>query len=197
MNIYQPVLDFEKALAEYCGSKYAVVVDSCTNALLLCCSYHEVKEVTIPKHTYNGVPMAIIHAGGKVKFCDEEWQEKGWYPLAPYPIYDSARLLTSNMYEGGFVCVSFHWGKTLNLGQGGAILHDSKEAKEWFERARFDGRRPGVPPKDDDFILGWHCNMSPANAAEGLTRLHFLPKHNDPLPEEKGYADLSKFKVFK
>lgn len=197
--MYKVVDDFEKALAEYCGSKYATVVDSCTNALLLCCDYHKVKEVTIPKHTYNGVPMAIIHAGGNVRFCeDDNWQEKGWYPLAPYPIYDSARLLTSNMYEGGFVCVSFHWGKTLNLGQGGAILHNNPFAQDYFKKARCDARTPGVLPKDDEItFIGRHCNMSPSNAAEGLTRLHFLPKHNDPLPEEKGYADLSKFKVFK
>ena len=207
MNIYQPVIDFEKAIAKYSGAPYACAVNSCTNALLLACAYNQVKEVTIPKHTYIGVPMSIIHAGGAVKFEDREWQKDGFYRLSPYQIYDSARWTTGGIFktirtgygymgQNHFFCLSLHWGKTLNLGQGGVILHDSKEAQEWFKKARFDGRTPGVHPKDDNPILGWHCYMSPRDAADALTRLHFLPKHNDPLPPDD-YPDLSKMEVFK
>jgi dTDP-4-amino-4,6-dideoxygalactose transaminase len=194
---YQVVEDFEKAMSEYAGSKYACVVNSCTNALLLCCDYFKVKEVTIPHKTYVSVPQVIIRAGGKVKFDQREWQSFGYYKLEPYPIWDSARLCTSGMHsKGQFECLSLHWGKTFNLGQGGVILHDSKEAQEWFTRARFDGRTPGVAPKDDEIIMGWHCYMSPRDAADALTRLSFLPKHNKPLLVETGYPDLSKFKIF-
>jgi hypothetical protein len=63
--------------------------------------------------------------------------------------------------------------------------------------ARFDGRKEGVAPKDQkDWILGWHCYMSPRDAAEGLSRLAVLPKHNDPLPNDD-YPDLSKLEIFK
>jgi len=193
--MYQVVEDFEKAIAEYCGSKHAIVVNSCTNALLLCCAYLKVGEVTIPHKTYNSVPMSIIHAGGTVKFHRKPW--RGMYQLKPYPIWDSARLLTSGMYKPGqFTCISLHWGKTLNLGQGGVILHDDDQAQEWFKKARFDGRTPGVLPKDDNFILGWHCYMSPRDASDALTRLHFLPRHNKPLPNDD-YPDLSKQEIFK
>lgn len=197
--MYKVVDEFEKALAEYCGSEYAVAVDSCTNALLLCCDYHEVGEVTVPNKTYVSVPQSILHAGGSVRFVDYEWQEMGRYQLFPYPVWDSARLLTSEMHQPTqFECLSFHWGKTLNLGQGGAILCDDEEAYEYFKKARWDGRTPGVAPKDDEItFIGRHCPMSPKDAADALVRLHFLPKHNKPLPVEKGYADLSKFKVFK
>jgi len=206
--MYKVVDDFEKAIAKYAGSKYAVAVDSCTNALLLCCDYFKVKEVTIPHKTYVSVPQAIINAGGTVKFdWHEWWQHDGFYQLKPYPIIDSARLCTSGMYgdissfhslKEPFVCISLHWGKTFNLGQGGVILHDSKKAQEWFKKARWDARTAGVKPKNDEItFIGRHCPMSPRDAADALTRLHFLPKHNDPLPVEKGYADLSKFKVFK
>jgi dTDP-4-amino-4,6-dideoxygalactose transaminase len=78
MNIYQVVEYFEEAIAEYVGSKYACVVNSCTNALLLACAYHKVKEVTIPNKTYNSVPMSIIHAGGTVKFDKRIWQNR-WF----------------------------------------------------------------------------------------------------------------------
>ncbi len=189
-SMHQVTEDFEEAIAEYAGSKYAIAVNSCTNALLLTCAYLKVKEVTIPHRTYVGVPMSIVHAGGTVKFHKEKW--RGMYQLKPYPIWDSARLLTSDMYKPGqFICLSLHWGKTLNLGQGGVILHDSKEAQGWFKRARFDGRTPGIHPKGDTFMLGWHCYMSPRDAADALTRLHFLPKHNKPLPDDD-YPDLSK-----
>jgi dTDP-4-amino-4,6-dideoxygalactose transaminase len=200
MNPYKVVEDFEEAIAKYAGSKYAVAVDSCTNALTLCCDYFKVKEVEIPKHTYVSVPQSIIHAGGSVKFIDDDdWQFTGMYQLFPYPIWDSARLCTSGMHvKDQFECLSLHWGKTFNLGQGGVILHDDPKAQEYFKKARWDGRTAGKVPKNDEIeFIGRHCPMSPRDAADALTRLHFLPKHNAPLPEEKGYADLSTFKVFK
>jgi dTDP-4-amino-4,6-dideoxygalactose transaminase len=196
--MYDVVDEFEKEIAKYAGSKYACVVNSCTNALLLACAYHKVKEVIIPSKTYVSVPQSIIHAGGTVKFINYKWQDVGFYQLYPYPIWDFARLCTAGMHtKGQFECISLHWGKTLNLGQGGVILHDDKEAQEWFKKARFDGRTQGKLPKDDQVIMGWHCYMSPRDAADALTRLHFLPKHNKPLPVEKGYADLSEMEIFK
>lgn len=200
MNPFKVVEMFEEAIAEYCGSRFAIAVDSCTNALTLCCDYCKVDEVTIPKHTYASVPQSIINAGGKVRFReDDNWQELGWYALEPYNIIDSARLLTSDMYEfSSLTCLSLHWGKTLNLGQGGVILTDHKEVADWLKKARWDGRTAGVAPIDDKItFIGRHCPMSPRDAADALTRLHFLPKHNKPLPIEKGYADLSKWEVFR
>lgn len=74
-------------------------------------------------------------------------------------------------------------------------MHDDPDADRWLRRARFDGRTEGVDPKDDDFILGWHCYMSPEIAAEGLVRLSWLPKHNADLPNSD-YPDLSKVPLF-
>ncbi len=75
MNSYEVVESFEKRVADYAGSKYAVAVDSCTNALFLSCFYLNVKKVKIPKRTYVSVPCSIIHAGGSVEFVDEDWIE--------------------------------------------------------------------------------------------------------------------------
>jgi len=209
-NPHQVTKDFERALCEYTGAPYAVAVNSCTMALLLAVAWHRAcgwprdvpladlqnHVVEIPKRTYVSVPMSIIHAGGRPTFRDEKWY--GTYQLKPLPVWDCARWFASSMYrEGEFQCVSFHWSKTLGIQQGGAILHDSPEADEWLRRARFDGRKEGVAPKDDTFpIIGWHCYMSPEVAAEGLVRLSFLPKHNDPLPNDD-YPDLSKLEIFR
>ena len=156
--------------------------------------------------------MSIVHAGGRPVFEDLNWY--GGYQLKPFPVWDCARRFTSGMYKGTgvmgcpafvnvdcsgqMVCVSFHHTKILGLAaHGGAILHDNDEADEWLRRARFDGRKEGVEPKDDTFpTIGWHCYMTPATAAEGLMRLSVLPKHNDDLPLS-AYADLSKLEIFK
>jgi dTDP-4-amino-4,6-dideoxygalactose transaminase len=194
MNAFSVVKQLEDEVAKYTGAPYCVAVNSCTMALLLVCAYLKVKEVSIPKLTYVGVPMSIIHAGGSVVFDDRDWE--GSYSLNPYPIRDSARRFTSGMYAGGYECLSFHWSKILGIQQGGAIIHDDPIADQWLRRARFDGRTEGVPPKDDTFILGWHCYMSPEIAAEGLVRLSFLPQHNADLPRSD-YPDLSLQPIFK
>ncbi len=170
-------------------------------------------KVEIPNRTYVSVPMSIIHAGGRPTFRDEDW--KGSYQLKPLPVWDSARWFTSGLYsgaqrlspggtmilenhfEGKMVCVSFHWSKTLGIQQGGAILHDNPEADAWLRRARFDGRTEGVDPLDDTFTqVGWHAYLSPEVAAEGLVRMRWLPKHNEPLPND-AYPDLSKLEIFR
>ena len=171
-------------------------------------------EVEIPKRTYISVPMSIIHAGGRPTFRDEEWI--GAYQLKPLPVWDSARWFTRGMYSGGgrpvvgplpvhfgyygpgqMACVSFHSSKTLGLEQGGAILHDNPEADAWLRRARFDGRTEGVAPKDDKFdMIGHHCYLNPSTAAQGILRLHSLPRHNAPLLNDD-YPDLSTIGIFK
>lgn len=215
-NPYQVVKQFEAALCEYTGAEFAVTVNSCTMALLLAVACMKQKlyspateprpyaengataglSVSIPKRTYVSVPMSIIHAGCKPVFRDEDWF--GSYQLHPLPIWDSARRFTSAMFVPNTMqCVSFHWSKILGIQQGGAILHDNPYADEWLRRARFDGRREGIAPKDDDFdMIGYHCYMSPEIAAEGLVRLSFLPMRNPDLRNDD-YPDLSKMRIFR
>ena len=210
-NPHNITKDFEKALCEYTGSRYAVAVTSCTMALLLACRWAagtgayeptasavgaRLYGITIPSRTYVSVPQSIIHAGFKVGFEDYEWS--GMYQLEPLPVWDSARRFTSSMYvEGQFQCVSFHSSKILADTQGGAILHDNDEADAWFRRARFDGRTEGVAPKDDTFdMVGWHAYMSPDVAARLLFKLSVLPKHNHDLPNDE-YPDLSLVEAFR
>lgn len=199
---YSIVREFEDALCDYTGAKYAVTTTSCTMAILLACAWARTqmgpKVVNLPKRTYCSVPMSVIHAGHTVEFENREWL--GAYYLHPVGVVDSARHFTGGMSVGFrdlFQCVSFHWSKHLALGQGGAILHDNTDADAWLRRARFDGRCEGVHPINDTFnVLGWHCYMSPETAAEGLMRLALLPEHNDDLPNDD-YPDLSTWEIFK
>jgi len=195
-NPYKIVKMFEEEIAEYTGAKYAVSVDSCTNALFLCCSYLKAEEVTIPKRTYLSVPMSIIHAGGEVIFEDVHWG--GIYQLKPYPIYDSAKRLTSNMYiDNSFMCLSFHIKKQLPIGKGGMILTDNKDAVEWFKKARYEGRSEKFYKDDNIDMLGWNMYMTPQEASVGLALMQNYPEHKEDLGEKGGYRDLTEFDVFK
>ena len=54
---FQSVSNFEKEIAKYFGSPYAVAVDSCTHGLELCLRYKKVKKLVVPKRTYISVPF--------------------------------------------------------------------------------------------------------------------------------------------
>jgi dTDP-4-amino-4,6-dideoxygalactose transaminase len=195
-NPFKIVEMFEETVADYTGAPYAVSVDSSTNALFLCCKYLQVETVTIPARTYLSVPQSIIHAGGNLLFSEKDWE--GIYQLEPYPIYDSAKRLTSGMYiPGSFMTLSFHIKKHLKMGKGGMILTDNKEAAEWFLRARYEGRSKVKYHEDNIEICGWNMYMTPQEAAHGLALMQNFPEHNEDLPENPPYRDLREFELFK
>ena len=195
-NPYNIVKMFEEEVSEYTGAPFAVAVDSCTNALFLCCKYYGVKEVTIPKRTYLSVPMSIIHSGGEVIFEDKSWS--GIYQLKPYPIYDCAKRFTSGMYlQGTDMCLSFHIKKTLAIGKGGMILTDNYKMVEWLKKARYEGRSEVNYKEDDIDMLGWNMYMTPQQAAHGLALMQNYPEHMPDLGENNGYRDLTELSVFK
>lgn len=195
-NPYKIVQMFEEEVAEYTGAPFAVAVDSCTNALFLACKYHNAKEVTIPKRTYLSVPMSIMHSGAEVVFEDCDWS--GVYQLKPYPIYDSAKRFTSNMYvPGTAMCLSFHIKKLLAIGKGGMILTDDYKMVEWLKKARYEGRSEVNYKEDSIEMLGWNMYMTPQQAAHGLALMQNYPEYVPDLDENNGYRDLTEFPVFK
>ena len=193
MNPYQVVRDFESYMASFVGRPYAVAVDSCTNALFLCCKYLNVEKVILPCKTYVSVPCAVINCGGRVEFEDYEWC--GSYQLKPYPIYDSACKLAKNMYQSGtFCCVSFSANKILKIGKGGMIFTDNQDAVKWFTKARYEGRDEVSLMEQEVFdFVGWNMYMTPEQAARGLVLASYL---DDYSVIEVKYPDLSKkFKI--
>jgi dTDP-4-amino-4,6-dideoxygalactose transaminase len=188
-NPFKIVDTFENTIAKIAGSKFAVAVDCCTNAIFLCLKYLNQKKttITIPSRTYIGVPSSIINAGYKVNFEDLNWS--GVYQLKPLNIYDGALRFKRNMYNGGFHCLSFHIKKHLKIGRGGMILTDDKIAYEWFKKARFNGRNE-IDHKLDCFnMIGWNYYMTNDSAARGLWLLSGLKEDMEDIPTD--YPDLS------
>ena len=198
INSWKVVEQFEERMAAYCGSRYAVAVDTCTAAIFLALKLKAPPYVRIPANTYLGVAAATIHAGVKL-VLDEPWDWSGQYLLND-GIYDYACRLRRGMFAremGGMTndpiaCLSFQYRKHLKIGRGGMLLTDNPNHAAWFRKARFLGRSEhnGVPE-----FLGWHAFMEPERAARGLALMDSLPNHNDDLEFE--YPDLREYEVLK
>ena len=191
---------FERKVAEYAGSKFAVAVDNCTDALFLCLKYLNCSEnllpIHIPKQTYVSVPMTIRNAGCQYIFKDIQW--KGIYQLKPYRIYDGALRFTKNMYiQDSFQCLSFHRKKVLKLTKGGMILTNDATAAEWFKTVRAAGRHPhkNILYIDEEFTeMGWNMYLPPEYAARGVLIFDQLPEFNEDAGGHDSYHDLTKQK---
>jgi len=188
---------FENKIAAYAGSKYAVAVDSCTDAIFLSLKYLKATEqITFPSKTYVSAPMAAILAGCDIKFVDYEWS--GIYYLDPYPIVDSAVRFTKDMYETGTLqCLSFQIKKRLPIGKGGMILTDDPEANRWLRVAAFEGRHLNVPYDKDEFeLIGWNMYMTPEDAARGVLLFDQLSEHHPDVCTQDDYHDLTTKEIF-
>lgn len=192
------VTNFENRLAGYGGSKYAVCIDSCSNAIFLMLKYLKIHNevLDIPKHTYASVPMQIIHSGNKINFIDLEWS--GEYYIGHTPIVDAATKFSKNMYlPHSYYCLSFHHRKTLKIGKGGCILHSDPKFDKWVRPMIYDGRHKYIPHDKDSYeSIGYHMYMTPEEAAKGLLLMQHVADVNPDTGSSKTYKDLSQQPVF-
>ena len=196
-NPWDVVKSFEQKVATYAGSKYAIAVDNCSNALFLCLTYNKCKgEIGIPANTYISVPFAIMHAGCKPVFEEKTWS--GTYALEPTNIIDGATRFKRGMYTPGTLhCISFHLKKVLKLGKGGMILTDDKNAYDWLQSASKIGRHVDRLYKDDYFdIVGWNMFTPPEQAAKAILLFETLGDDNPDAGGSETYHDLRKHPIF-
>jgi len=184
---------FEKKLAMYAGSRFAVLTDSCSNALFLSMKLRGVRgQVEIPAQTYVSLPMQIHHAGAEPVFRDLAWT--GLYQLGTTGIWDSAARFTRDMYvgSGALQCLSFQIKKRLPIGRGGAVLTDDPEEYSQLKYMSYDGRDLKLPYSSEMHVksLGWHCYMTPEDAARGILLMDMLPKVNEDTMTHEHYPDL-------
>tara|TARA_Y100000768_G_C23927301_1_gene658200 strand:+ start:619 stop:1269 length:651 start_codon:yes stop_codon:yes gene_type:complete len=188
---------FEKKVSKFCGSKYGIAVDCCTNAIFLSIKFiNKNKRIIIPENTYVSILSAINLANHKFKTSKIQWD--GSYFLSPYPIIDSATKFTKNMYtKKTLTCLSFHHRKHIAIGRGGMILTDSYKAYLWFKKARYDGRDLKINYfKDNISSIGWHMYMTPEQAYIGLDKLKKFKDKKKNLGSSityKSIKNLSKF----
>jgi dTDP-4-amino-4,6-dideoxygalactose transaminase len=193
--MFDVITDFEKEIADFFGSKFAVSTDCCTHAIEMCLIYNNIQSVSIPYHTYLSVPMTAKKLKIEWQWRDDSWQD--YYQLTEN-IYDAAVLWKKNSYiPGSFMCLSFQFKKHLSLGRGGMILIDDEKTYYDLVKLGYDGRRRDAPWAEQNVdSFGYHYYMTPETAQLGLdklpTAIHTMPK----TWSWKDYPDLRNMPIF-
>jgi hypothetical protein len=193
---FETVTNFEKKIAEFFGSPFAVAVDSCTHGVELCLRYNNVKSINVPKQTYISIPFLAKKLKLGLEWRTQNW--KDFYYLS-YSVIDAAVLWKPNSYiPKTFMSISFQYQKHLSLGRGGMILTDNEEAAIKLKKMSYDGRLPNIPWKEQNIdMVGYHYYMTPEIAEEGLIK---LPTAILNKPKEwtiNDWPDLTKLEIFR
>jgi len=190
---FNAIANFERALGELTGAPFVVMTDCCTHALELCLRYDKVKSCVFTPYTYLSIPMTMHKLGIQYGYYSNNLPHRqiwlGEYKFEGTRIWDSARLLKQGMYRPGQMqCLSFGYNKPLEIGHGGAILLDDKDAYKTLLAQRYDGRDLTISPWQDQkvFEVGYHYRPTPEDAAIGLEKLSTI----DTTPKYKEYPDL-------
>lgn len=194
---FDVVSEFEKQVANFFGSPYAIAVDSCTHGLELCLRYEKYDNITIPTRTYISVPFLANKLNLKWEWVNENWQD--YYYLGNTNIIDAAVLWREGSYiPKTYMCLSFQFQKHLSLGRGGMILLDNKESYDIIKKMSYDGREHGIPWREQNIkIVGYHYYMTPETAKIGLDK---LPNAIQTTPKQwivTDWPDLRNMDVFK
>ena len=174
---FDKVIQFEKEIANFYGSPYAVAVDCCTHAIELCLRYKNVEEIIVPRRTYISIPFLSKKLNIKLKWSDESWED--YYYLTD-EIIDAAVLWKEKSYiNNKFMCISFQFRKHLNLGRGGVILLTNYSDYLELKKMTYDGRVPDIPWREQNIkSIGYHYYMTPETAEVGLSKLSEAIKEN-------------------
>jgi len=195
-DLFDIIKMFEDKISKYTGAPYVTVTDCCTHALELSFRYLQTKQkidkVSLPAYTYLSVPMMLKKLDINFELIDQDWQ--GYYRFEPTNVIDMAVRFTKDCYvPGSFSCVSFGNKKVLQILRGGAVMTDNKQAHEWSQKARYDGRNlTNVPWHTQElFETGYHYNLCVEDCARGIILMDELSKSGDTNPDSIANAKTS------
>lgn len=189
-GMFEKIKKFEDELAEFSGAKYAVSTDCCTHAIELCMILDNIKDCHFTAYTYLSIPQLMHKLKISYNLIDEEWI--GEYQFYNTRIWDSARKLEPNMYKAGQLqCLSFGYGKPVDIGRGGAILTDSYDDYCVLSKLRYDGRDLSILPwqNQKSFSLGYHYKLNPEECVRGSKMLKRYKKSKNFQPKKVTYPD--------
>ena len=138
------VVEFEKKIADYVGSKYACSINSATNAIFLSLLNKNVI-VDLPSMIPPVVANAIITSGNKINFIDDvDWVGNSYilHQFDDYKVVDSAQKLEKNQFQRecnpqDLMIFSFYPTKPLSGLDGGMVVTDDYEKYSLFKKADF------------------------------------------------------------
>tara|TARA_B100001248_G_scaffold259759_1_gene246434 strand:+ start:1062 stop:1655 length:594 start_codon:yes stop_codon:yes gene_type:complete len=189
------VEEFEKKIANFFGSPYAVAVDCCTHGLEVCLRHTKEKIIKVPYRTYISIPFLANKLSLKLEWKDENWND---YYYISEKIIDAAVLWKKDSYiKNTFMCISFQFRKHLNLGRGGMILCPDKNSYNKLKKMIYDGRDPNIPWREQNIeSVGYHYYMTPETASKGIEKLPEAIKRNPKKWKITEWPDLRNMKVF-
>ena len=189
------VEEFEKKIANFFGSPYAVAVDCCTHGLEVCLRYTKEKIIQVPYRTYISIPFLANKLSIKLEWKDENWID---YYYISERIIDAAVLWKKESYiKNTFMCISFQYRKHLNLGRGGMILCPDKHSYNELKKMIYDGRDPNIPWREQNIeSVGYHYYMTPETASKGIEKLPEAIKRNPKKWKITEWPDLRNMEVF-
>jgi len=175
----QFLYQFEEDVAKFYGAPYAVATDCCTHAIELSLRLTNYDNITVPTHTYIGVPFTLTKLNKSWTWDHQRWS--GYYYLGNTNIIDAAVYWKPNGYvPGTLMCLSFQFKKHLNTIRGGMILTDNFESYQRLQCMSYDGRRRDAPWAEQNISeIGYHYYMTPETAQLGLDRLPAAIKTSD------------------
>lgn len=194
--MFNKIKEFESQLAEFTGARYAVTTDCCTHAIELCMILDNIKSCEFTAYTYVSVLQTMHKLNIDYLLNDETWI--GEYKFRNTRIWDSARLLSPNMYrKGQLQCLSFGYTKPVDIGRGGAILTDSKEDYKTLSKMRYDGRDLEISPwiEQIEFSLGFHYKLNPEECIRGIEKLEEYKNDKKFAPTQVQYPDCRKISI--
>ena len=193
---FEIVEKFERKIADFFGSPFAVAFDSCTHGIEACLYLTRAKKIFVPKRTYISIPF-LAH---KMKI-ELEWRSEPWkdYYYLTDKIIDAAVLWKPNSFiDGKFMAISFQYQKHLSLGRGGIVLCSNKNDFHSLKKLSYDGRLPNIPwRKQDISSFGFHYYMTPETADLGLAKLPLAIKKKPKNWVYEDWPDLTKMSFFK
>ena len=194
MNL-ESVGNFERAIADFFGSPFAVAVDSCTHGVELALRYNNAQTISVPNRTYLSIPFLSYKLDIDLEWRDEEWVD---YYYITENVIDAAVLWKPNSYiPNTFMGISFQYQKHLSLGRGGVLLMDNEDAAKQIKKMSYDGRLPNIPWREQNIdTVGYHYYMTPEVAQMGLDK---LPKAIETTPRQwvvTDWPDLTKMDIF-
>lgn len=198
-NDAREIIDiFERKLAAFAGSRYAVAVDCCTHAMELAFRLQMDKvelmqgdPITMPEHTYISAYFMLLGLGLKVKMENFAWS--GIYNFRGSRVFDGAVRWKQNMFVGddALQCLSFQIKKRIPIGRGGCILLNDEEEYKWLKRASYDGRDLNTPYDSPGHVgfAGKHYYMTPEDAARGIILMDAIKTEGDSATD-KNYPSI-------
>jgi dTDP-4-amino-4,6-dideoxygalactose transaminase len=195
---FEIISEFEKKIAEFFGSPYAIAVDSCTHGIELCLRYTKETKISVPKRTYLSVPFLAEKMGLEREWRDEEWEDYYTLNYGDKKIIDAAVLWQKNSYiPNTFMCISFQYQKHLSLGRGGVILLDNEDDFITLKKMSYDGRLPIIPWREQNIdTIGYHYYMTPETAKLGLEKIKQAIETTPRKWLVTDWPDLTKMEIF-